>query len=279
MAGIFITGAGGYLGECVAVLASKAGHQVKTLAGRLADLSQRSVRADYVLHLAAALRPKTDAELTKTNVHGTAALLQAVTGSPKVVFVSSRAVYGTAYPPLVAGENTLPAPADAYGETKRAAEELVSGSSLEHIVFRPSVLYGYGLNKAGDSFVTRMAKSAVTQGRIVVDGDDPLADAVHVWDMAKIIVDCCSPGDHWGLTYNVAGPRKRISQTAAHLRDLARGLGFSCTVGFDAPRKTPGVLLDTDRYASYFALELRPPEPQSLERLMSEIARQTRPTP
>lgn len=269
MARVFITGAHGYLGGCVARLAERAGHVVQVLPGRLSALTPASVQADYVLHLAAAMRHR-PGELTETNVQGAVRLLAALDGSPRIVFTSSRAVYAAAYPPPIADEQTPPAPLDEYGETKRVAEELVERGPFEHCILRPSVLFGHGVDRQGRSFVTRMADNALERGEIMVDGDDPQTDALHVWDLARIVAGACRPGGHWGRTFNVAGPRLRVSEIAGQLQALAKAHGFTCRMALGEARKKPGVLLDASSVSSYFAHKPAPPGPENLDELVRE---------
>jgi 2-alkyl-3-oxoalkanoate reductase len=150
-----LTGATGFLGRYIVSALATAGWRVKVLARRppdhpqLAhlkleavpgDLSDRDALrelvdgADTVIHAAGLIKAPSAAAFRAVNVDGTANLASAIRdtgGTRRVLLVSS----------MVAREPQL----SAYAETKRAAEETLTGmldSRSECVVVRPSAIYG-----------------------------------------------------------------------------------------------------------------------------------------
>jgi NADH dehydrogenase len=91
-----------------------------------------------------------------------------------------------------------------YGETKRAAEELVRASTVPYVVLRPSLIYGDpgtpGLVGALAGYLrTLPVVPVIGNGRIVLD-------PVHLDDVCAVIEACLDRDDVVGRTYDVLGP-------------------------------------------------------------------------
>jgi nucleoside-diphosphate-sugar epimerase len=163
-----ITGGSGFLGAHLAERLLERGVAVRTLdlepldpalVARGAQALVGDVRnlaaaetlcrgADVLVH-AAALLPSgaTRRELRSVNVEGTATVLAAAAaaGVRRVVFVSSAVVYGLQPGPH--RETSPPAPIEAYGEAKLAAERICrdfGSRGLETVVLRPQACIGPG---------------------------------------------------------------------------------------------------------------------------------------
>ena len=98
-----------------------------------------------VFHLAGITSALSREEYFRVNLGGTRALVEAMREqAPEalLVFCSSLAAAGPAPGgrPLV--ETDPPHPIGPYGESKLAAERLVAGSGLRHVVVRPPAVYG-----------------------------------------------------------------------------------------------------------------------------------------
>jgi UDP-glucose 4-epimerase len=109
---------------------------------------------DVVVHLAARVHaPKNDGEATEaaylaTNTTATLRLaeLSRARGVGRFVFLSSVKALGDTEPGRPWREDDLPRPADAYGRSKRRAEEgLAALEGIEVVTLRPPLVYGPGV--------------------------------------------------------------------------------------------------------------------------------------
>jgi nucleoside-diphosphate-sugar epimerase len=160
-----VTGGSGFIGSHLAERLLAAGHRVRVLArpgsavdnlqglalelvrGRLdteADLARAVAGADWVFHLAGALKGFREADLLRVNRDGTRALLRACrqhAPEARFLLVSSLAAAG----PSGIRARTEDAPAEPltwYGRSKLAAEREVLDSGLASVILRPPVVFG-----------------------------------------------------------------------------------------------------------------------------------------
>jgi len=168
-----VTGATGAVGPRLVEMLCKAGWQVRVLVrqrppygllpaeveqylGDVGDLAavRRAVQdVEVIFHLAALLHitdppPELRQQYERTNVDGTRHVIQAALEANvrRVVFFSTIAVYGYQSGRLL-DETTPPCPDSFYGQTKRAAEEIVltaqhSDGQPLGVVLRPGAVYG-----------------------------------------------------------------------------------------------------------------------------------------
>lgn len=164
---LFVTGASGFVGRSVVMLAAAARHDVRGLArseaaaqavagaggqpARLAGLDAAELAralegADALVHLAQIGAEAGAASYARVNVEGTRRLLAAAraAGVPRLVFFSGLGVarYG------LSARCT-----NAYFLSKLLAEAALFESGLELAVFRPSYIVG-----PGDAYVPRLAR-------------------------------------------------------------------------------------------------------------------------
>jgi nucleoside-diphosphate-sugar epimerase len=165
---ILITGASGFVGRDLTHALSKAGHGIRAAARDLSaikpdvnietvslpDLSQpvdwrpllRDV--DAVVHLAGIAHVSnaiTEERYDKVNRLATKSLALAASMAPSVqrlVFVSSIRAQTGPSSDRVLTESDTPAPTDAYGRSKLAAEGFVCGYGVPATILRPVVIYG-----------------------------------------------------------------------------------------------------------------------------------------
>lgn len=169
---LLVTGAAGFVGRAVAARLLTRGHTVvaaiRTAAqappgttpltvGDIADFDGWAAAlngVEGVAHLAARVHvmgPQDDAAYARVNVVPTRrlALAAAQAGVGRMVFVSSVKVMGEASSGRPLTESDPPAPADAYGRSKLAAEhalaEIASGTGLCAVSLRPPLVHGPGV--------------------------------------------------------------------------------------------------------------------------------------
>lgn len=173
---VLVTGANGFIGAYLC--SSIAKHRIKIRAARrtppsppsdvsfvaVGDIGEATdwVEAlrdiDVVIHLAARVHVMKDtasdalAEFRKVNVEGTLNLARQAlkAGVKRFIFISSIKVNGEAtLPGQPFHADDAPAPEDAYGISKREAEdglrELCLGSMMEFVIIRPPLVYGPGV--------------------------------------------------------------------------------------------------------------------------------------
>lgn len=145
-----ITGANGFIGRQLTALFAERGYDVRPIVR--ADFAngklERDVEsADVIVHAAAMTRAPTRSQLREANVELTRRVLATATASrvKRFVLISSQAAAGPAASlSTPTREDDAPAPVEAYGESKRDAEELVRKSELSYTIVRPSAIYGPG---------------------------------------------------------------------------------------------------------------------------------------
>ncbi len=162
---------------------------------------------DAVLHLAFHLRTDRRRWLSRVNLAGTQALLEACheTGVPNLIFISSHTVYGAhAYNPVPITEDTPPDPLPGFGyaEDKAACERLVLDYADRHpdttvTILRSCVILGPG---SADSYVARTLFRPVL---LRLMGYDPPLQFVHVDDLAQLLNSLAAHPS--GGIFNVAG--------------------------------------------------------------------------
>jgi nucleoside-diphosphate-sugar epimerase len=207
---IAVTGASGFCGGAVARAAAASGCDVVTLGRRPgpvgthvpwdADRDTPDLHgADAVVHLAAAVgdpRPGTavEAAFRRTNVDGTARLLDAAAGIP-FVYVSSASVYApTVQSGPVTEEHPVGGQLTAYGRTKAAGEALALAAGA--VCLRPRAVYG-----PGDPHLLPRLRRVVRAGVALLPGPDVPLSLTAVENLAA----ACLAAPHWPAgAYNIA---------------------------------------------------------------------------
>ena len=107
----------------------------------------------------------------------------------------------------------------AYIRAKGQAEEIVRGSDLEWVVFRPSVVFGDGGEFV--PYTKRLAPPYVTP---LPGGGKTRFQPIWVGDLAPMLADATEPGaEHVGETYEIGGPEVLSLASVAELAHAADG--------------------------------------------------------
>ncbi len=195
---------------------------------------------DAVVHLAAlrpAVRPSAPPsadELFLANAELTRRLVEAVreAGVPRLVHVSSMAVYGHAYAPPWS-EALVPHPGSTYGLSKWAGEMLcqgILGGATGVVILRPARIYGMGPLLRWGEMPHKFARLAAAGSPLPVSaGGDQRIDLLHVRDLCGAIVRACAlaaPREQ-PLVFNVgSGQMVSIAEVARLCVEAAVELGL-----------------------------------------------------
>lgn len=177
---VLVTGAGGFVGPHVVAALKAAGYRVRitqrtsspapdgteaVLTGDLASPIDWSAAVDgvaYVVHLAglAHAGPGLDEALyRRINTQATLELAQAAyrAGVARFIYISSIKAQSGAFDGAPLREDDAPAPADAYGRSKLAAEQGLARLDLDWVALRPVLVYGPGV-KANMAALLKLAR-------------------------------------------------------------------------------------------------------------------------
>jgi GDP-4-dehydro-6-deoxy-D-mannose reductase len=181
----------------------------------------RRLRPQYILHMAAALRDEPLANLCRTNIEGTAALLEAVERSeiesPLVILGSSGAVYGSAVgDDLPARESASCAPVDFYSITKLAGEHIAEtytrAGGVRLVIARLFNLVGPGQDERHlcGRLMRQMAeiRHGLSEPIVPIGNLHTSRDFIDVRDAAIALVQICVTGTPG--TYNVGSGRETV---------------------------------------------------------------------
>jgi len=258
---VLVTGASGFAGPVVAEALAGRGHTVHGLArhapepGRTAASSMvfhagdvrdaatlarivGEIAPDAVVHLAAVAEPRAaeadPAAAYAVNLGGTLALLRAARAAsprPRLLIVSSAAVYGAVRPAeLPVTEDTPLRPLTVYGASKAAAElaalQWERAYGLDVVIARPFNHTGPGQRPAYVCAALASQVAAIEAGRqppvLTVGNVDPVRDWSDVRDVAAGYVALLERG-RAGTVYNLcAGEGVSVADVIAQLRSLAR---------------------------------------------------------
>jgi nucleoside-diphosphate-sugar epimerase len=247
---VLVTGASGFLGGYVCRELLERGHEVAALVrrpgsepsgcqaveGDLTDVSTMAwglekTRPECVIHLAAEIASQRSASrIEQINVEGTRRLVDAclaINDAPRFMFAST-VVTGDAHGAELNEASALPVET-AYGRSKQMGERLVRESGLEHVILRPSHVYGPG-GWFEEEFVTRLRQP----GRFAVIGrGDNWWDVVRVEDVASAFADAAEGAPNGALYHVVDDEPIRFYDFVAL---AARALGVG------EPRRIPAAL-------------------------------------
>ncbi|GJH02923.1 SDR family oxidoreductase [Paraburkholderia terrae] len=251
MSRILVTGANGFVGRATCDLLLAQGHRVIGLvrrAGSRASGVEEWVDAsgdfsgtddawpdalvpDCVVHLAARVHimkedaADPEAAFRTTNVDATLRLAAAARqrGVRRFVFVSSVKAVAEGDGGIPLRENAPPRPEDAYGRSKRAAEDaltrLGNDTGLEIVIVRPPLVYGPQVRA---NFLRLM--DAIWRGvPLPLGAADARRSMVYVGNLADALAHCATDPRAAGQCFHVAD--SDVPTVAELVRSLGRHLG------------------------------------------------------
>lgn len=226
MAEVFVTGASGFVGRRVVEALLRDGHRVRGLARRIPSTSPKGdltwvrgditdpnryraavERAEYVIHLAAVLAARRASEFERTNVEGSAALLDTCAAAGmdlrRIVVVSTVAAMGPKHDGSLLREIDPCRPGTVYGASKLAAERVARSFAgrFPITILRPSFVYGRGDQRGADHLRTLLQPSDQSWKTPIVH-----LSFVHVVDFADTCLRAMVADAPSGDVYLVADP-------------------------------------------------------------------------
>ena len=160
------------------------------------DLKKKDLdKVDTVIHLASISNDPAallDSKITwETNVLYTQNLLEVCREAQikKFLFASSGSVYGISKKDKV-DENTKLIPLSDYNKTKMIGEKLISRYQkyFKTVMLRPGTVCGFSSSLRLDLTVNAMTHSAITKGKIFVNGGNQIRPHLHIDDMINAYI-------------------------------------------------------------------------------------------
>jgi dTDP-4-dehydrorhamnose reductase len=208
---ILVTGAKGYLGTCVfEVLSWDKTNSVHKLEGRLEEIVPNSLKYDLVVHCAGALRHR-EGQHQKSNTEGTKKLIAGLSQRTKLIYISSKSIYGTKLQGRFTEQN-YPQPDDDYGRSKYEGELEILKSKQPYIILRSSTLFGLGINNLGPAFPSKAMLELYEGNDIKLHTPDVAHEYLFVRDLAQIISKLKGLTTCWNHIFNVSGKQKPLSE-------------------------------------------------------------------
>jgi GDP-4-dehydro-6-deoxy-D-mannose reductase len=259
---LMLTGAGGFVGNCIrqALLAPEQPHGMELCPSLAADLRDgeslarecAEAQPDFVIHLAAqSFVPQSFADPRETfeiNFLGTLNLLQALKHSDfrgRLLFVGSGDMYGLVGPDqLPVSENAPLKPRNPYAVSKVAAEALCyqwsQSGGMDIVMARPFNHIGPGQSErfVVSDFARQVVeiKLGLRAAEIAVGDIDVARDFTDVRDVVRAYLLLLQKGGN-GETYNVCSGQERSVREI--LRDLIALARVDAVVKQDAARLRP----------------------------------------
>jgi len=206
---ILVTGANGYFGACVFEELRKK-YPVEKLKVRLEDIKPGSLNFDLVIHCAAALRYR-KGQHKLANTEGTQKLIRGFQNKPKLIYISSKSVYGIGLEGDLT-ELNQPKPSDDYGITKYEGELAVIESGLPYIILRSSTLFGLGINNLGPAFPSVAMNQLSLGNDIKLFTPDIFHEYLYVKDLANVVSKLIVTPNSWNTIFNASGPKRSLHE-------------------------------------------------------------------
>jgi len=262
---VLVTGGAGYVGSTLVPLLLAAGHRVRVVDALLhggepllpvfADPAFEFVRSDLasagtagaavsgmdaVVHLAAIVGDPACARQPEraraVNLEASLALLDAArkAGVSRFVFASTCSNYGRMKDPTAfVDESSELAPVSLYAETKVAVEKaLLAERGLSATPLRFATVYGVSARMRFDLTVNEFTMEMLTNGKLVVFGEQFWRPYIHVRDAARALALVLSApeGTVGGRVFNVGSTAQNFQKK--QLVDLIRPEAPDATVEY-----------------------------------------------
>ncbi len=160
-------------------------------------------------------------EYKRTNVQGTASVIEAVLErKTKIIFSSSAAVYGVLN--FSAEENLPLHPLSPYAENKCDAEKLLQESGIPSIVLRYFNVYGPGQSASYAGVITTFIQHALRNEDILIYGDgEQVRDFIYVDDVVQANVVAmesnCTSGDVFNIGSGIVTSINQLAEEIIRL--------------------------------------------------------------
>jgi dihydroflavonol-4-reductase len=158
---------------------------------------------DTVFHLAAITSARDRADYATVNAGGTQAVIdamQTVASEAMLVLASSQSAAGPSREGRPITEADPPRPIGPYGDSKLAAEQLVIGSPLRHVIVRPPATYGP--RDVDILFAFRLASAGIA---VRVSSRGQKLSMVHVRDLVAGMLAAATAPHARGVYYISGG--------------------------------------------------------------------------
>lgn len=240
MAACLLTGERGYLGSAVAAELRAQGLAWTAVPGRIEQLAPGSLAAMTqpgtpitLIHCAGALRHQPE-RLQRDNVQASAALAAALPPDARVLFASSRSVYGAP-----AGhwchETDATTPVDDYGRSKLAAERALLARAVPGLAVRLSTLFGAAPSGDCPSLPNQALRRWCQHEAVHLLREDMPVDYLAVQDAAVALVALARMPEWPDTAVNLPGPQRGLHVLFEGLAAAARARGLTARIAFDHP--------------------------------------------
>jgi nucleoside-diphosphate-sugar epimerase len=154
----------------------------------------------------------------------------------RLIYASSGSVYGVSQLPDVFETNPL-VPLTYYNKTKIIAERLALSykDDLDIVIIRPSSVFGVSPRTRLDLALNAMAYSAVSSGKIVVNGGNQVRPNIHIQDLSRVYQMFLDADVTSGEIFNAGFYNNTILSLAEQISDLVSNVEIEVE-GSDDPR-------------------------------------------
>lgn len=249
---ILLTGPSGYLGSAVAQRLDALQLRWQALPTRLEDIEPASLPHQVVIHCAGALRNRPN-DWQISNVQGMARLLNGLRNVSRVIFASSRSVYGPSNADSHLEESFPTAPRDGYGLSKLAAEKILHASRHVGVCARMTTLFGFAPRCNTMALPNRAAQLFRDGKSVQLVRKDIQIDYLAVSDAARLLVDLAVRTEVDSYCINLAGPVRSLHQLIEKFaRASADVYAQQPLIDFDYSGANESVFLDTRKLSHLF---------------------------